>query len=931
MKFERKHLFEIAAFVAVLTLNISVLINTNKQADIVDAYDTNSLPSTIYLNDSSENDIRNYYYNLNGLDASQRQGTNLLKNLKSILANGQKYYSYDSGNAIWQMYEIIDRDWEKSPAESTTYGSYYEETNIITGYKYGSSGSNSKNNPYIHALYINREIENETRAWGDHNQDAWGINREHIWAKSHGFDTLVSKEDTGGARGDPMHLWAGNGWANHEHLNYFFAFVDKNREYSDAGDKYNTVYDNLTGYSLNAGGDQKVFEPQDCDKGDIARSIFYMVARYNNYAGVPIGIDSNNPNLILLNDLSENSRTGTSSANDPYGMGLLSDLLAWNKLDPVDEFEIHRNNLLYKNYTKNRNPFIDFPEWADAIWGTADLDGTNYDSTPVGIATPSTDAIASPVAQFEMSLPRVRLEVGDTGGIYGKNTEGTITWSIADNSIATINKTTTTGNETVTVTAIRKGKTTITATCGGKTITNSVIVSEAVPINYGTQDEPLTITEAKAIIDNNSPTLEKMFVKGVVTSSSYNQDFDNYTVMLEDENGQEFELYRATMSPSITKDYTATDALVGKEVIAQGYGSRFNTTYELAPNNEEAPVIRVVKLPGEKTPKDLVEEKVTTSSLAYHYSKEENAPISVTDTLVKTDTGAGNSYIDWTHTYKESRITYKGNSAGGNGAIQLRSDNDNSGIVVNTNPNGMTATSITVSWAAATKSGRTINVYGSDTPYSAATELYNEETQGTLLGTIKRGTNTSLTITGEYQYIGLRSNKDALYVDDINIQWDGYGTVYEYSNLSIRFGGQLTQDLWNDLDTDSHIIEGFGVMIVTDDVVNENMEIKDFYESAAPSESEPSVSEEIVDYFVPVENLNTIMGVDGNNYFWNLRYSITDYKTTYVAAAYIKTSSGYVFFQQARYSVKSLAQDYLDNRNYPASTAGGSLANLADL
>ena len=59
-------------------------------------------------------------------------------------------------------------------------------------------------------------------------------------------------------------------------------------------------------------------------------------------------------------------------------MGLLSDLLAWNKKDPVDEYEVHRNNLLYKNYTNNRNPFIDFPNWADAIWGTADLDGTNY-------------------------------------------------------------------------------------------------------------------------------------------------------------------------------------------------------------------------------------------------------------------------------------------------------------------------------------------------------------------------------------------------------------------------------------------------------------------------------------------------------------------------------------------------------------------------
>ncbi len=934
MKLERKHLFNIAAFASILSLNVGIFANLNKKAEVLDAYDTESLPSTIYLDDSSEHDIRNYYYNLNSLDAEERQGTNLLKNLKSILATGQKYYSYDSGNAIWQMYEIIDRDWEKSPADSTTYGSYYESTNIITGYKYGSSGSNSKNNPYIHALYINREIENETRAWGNHNQDAWGINREHIWAKSHGFDTLVSKDDTGGARGDPMHLWAGNGWANHEHLNYFFAFVDKDREYSDAGDKYSTIYDNFTGYSKNAGGNQKVFEPQDSDKGDIARSIFYMAARYNNYVNFPFGFDSNNPNLVLINDLSENQRTGTSTADDPYGMGLLSDLLAWNKLDPVDEFEIHRNNLLYNNYTYNRNPFIDFPEWADAIWGTANLDGTNYDSTPVGIATPATDAIAAPVVEFEMSLPRVRLEVGNTGEIYGKNTEGTITWSIADTSIAAINKTTTVGNEAVTVTALKSGKTTITATCGDKSITNTVIVSESTPINYGTQEEPLTITEAKELIDNNSPTLDKMYVKGTVSSSSYNEEFGNYTLWLESEDGnepQDFEIYRATMSPSITKDYTATNALEGKEVIVQGYGSKFNATYELAPQNEEAPVIKVVRLPGEKTPKDLVEEQDTTSSLAYRYNKEENAPISVTDTLVRADTGASSYYKDWEHTHKESGITYKGNSSGGNGAIQLRSSNNNSGIVVNTNPNGMKATSISVSWSAATFSGRTLNIYGSDTAYTSPTDLYDAEKRGTLIGTIVCGTNTSLTITDEYEFIGLRSNKDAMYLDDINIQWDGYGTVYDYSDLSIRFGGVISQDLWNELDTDNHIIEGFGVMIATEDVVNENMEIKDFHESAALAEEEPDIGEEIVNYFVPVEQLEAIIGVDGNNYFWNLRYEITDLKALYVAAAYIKTTSGYVFFKQARYSAKTLAEDYLNNRGYADTIAGGSLANLANI
>ena len=43
-------------------------------------------------------------------------------------------------------------------------------------------------------------------------------------------------------------------------------------------------------------------------------------------------------------------------------------LLEWNRLDPVDEWEMERNNETAK-IQGNRNPFIDHPELADIIWG----------------------------------------------------------------------------------------------------------------------------------------------------------------------------------------------------------------------------------------------------------------------------------------------------------------------------------------------------------------------------------------------------------------------------------------------------------------------------------------------------------------------------------------------------------------------------------
>ena len=208
---------------------IAASVAANKCFQKADAYSVSSLPTIINLNSNTEEEIRNYYSALDSLPESERQGTNLLKNLKSILKNGQKYYSYESGDKIWKMYEITDRDWDKSPASAIS--GYDASTNIITGYSYGSSATNKGMNPYLHALYVNRSIDNKMHAWARESDDTtshgnnkeWGIDREHIWPKSHGFED----EAQGGARGDPMHLWPGDSDVNSSlHSNEFYGFVN---------------------------------------------------------------------------------------------------------------------------------------------------------------------------------------------------------------------------------------------------------------------------------------------------------------------------------------------------------------------------------------------------------------------------------------------------------------------------------------------------------------------------------------------------------------------------------------------------------------------------------------------------------------------------------------------------------------------------------
>ena len=142
-----------------------------------------------------------------------------------------------------------------------------------------------------------------------------------------------------------------------------------------------------------------------------------------------------------------------------------------------------------------------------------------------------------------------------------------------------------------------------------------------------------------------------------------------------------------------------------------------------------------------------------------------------TDVLVNTNTinSTASTYASWTASGDGLLAEYAGQSAGGNSAIQLRSNNNNSGVVVTKTAGNVTK--VVVVWNSNTTSGRTINIYGNSTAYTDPSELYSADTQGTLIGTIVCGTSTELEITDEYAYIGIRSASGALYLDEIDITW----------------------------------------------------------------------------------------------------------------------------------------------------------------
>jgi len=168
---------------------------------------------------------------------------------------------------------------------------------------------------------------------GSYNSEGDCFNREHSFPASWFNDQTPMYSDM-------FHLYPTDGYVNNRRSNYPFGEVGSASWTAQNGSKVGSC--SWPGYS------GTVFEPIDAYKGDFARSYFYMSVRY-------YGEDGSWPGSPMVN--------GAELLNWAKSM-----LLQWSAQDPVSQKEIDRNNLIY-GIQHNRNPFIDNPQWAIALWG----------------------------------------------------------------------------------------------------------------------------------------------------------------------------------------------------------------------------------------------------------------------------------------------------------------------------------------------------------------------------------------------------------------------------------------------------------------------------------------------------------------------------------------------------------------------------------
>lgn len=158
---------------------------------------------------------------------------------------------------------------------------------------------------------------------------------------------------------------------------------------------------------------------------------------------------------------------------------------------------------------------------------------------------------------------------------------------------------------------------------------------------------------------------------------------------------------------------------------------------------------------------------------------------------------------------------------------------------------------------------------------------------------------------------------------------------FTFTNVALRFGGIITEDLWDQLDSESHIV-GYGVLFSTDEYLGAN-QLKDYYETADGTNVKKiskAFDSSNHESFPALYSDSEYQGVTDDYYVWNVKKMVDEenFKTVYASIAFIVTeNNGIVFLNETRKSVKTAAGDEISSGEYTAESLHGSVQYLASL
>ncbi len=230
---------------------------------------------------------------------------------------------------------------------------------------------------------VRDRYSNDERYFGSRGTAVGGMNIEHSFPKSWWGGTKNN------AYKDLFNLMPCEITINSTKSNYAMAVVIRPTPSGDNGCT-----------RVGAGSDgTNYWEPADKWKGDFARGYMYMATAYQDFNwttdyGLSILQQGAYPTL-------------KSWASDLY--------LEWAKRDPVDKIETKRNNDV-ESLQNNRNPFVDFPNLMEYIWGDSISHPFNVKTTVKSASYTGGGSIGDDPATGSVEELYANSFIGDDGG-----------------------------------------------------------------------------------------------------------------------------------------------------------------------------------------------------------------------------------------------------------------------------------------------------------------------------------------------------------------------------------------------------------------------------------------------------------------------------------------------------------------------------------
>lgn len=625
---------------------------------------------------------------------------------------------------------------------------------------------------------------------------------------------------------------------------------------------------------------------------------------------------------------------------------------------------------------------------AGASSGTAVLNFVGDGSTTVSFKNSGSElaSLSVGVTQTTLSLNKASTSINleDSETLVATTNVGGASWSSNNAKVSVAS-----GVVTVAADAVVGSTATITATSD---VDDSVSASCVVTVTaeHGrTQPDPLTVAEAITIgtaLAHNTETTKDYYINGFIAAEGVSGGHPYYWLANGD-NAQGFEIYY----PAFADGINSSDCKVGAEVIIHCKIKKYSSTIETGSLKE---IVSLTYAERPATAFSIIDETAILSVGGEITLNASITPVYTTDTVTWTSssnsvatvsngvvTGVSNGEATITATVRgftdtclvkvalDSTFDLTANSPISASTTQMKWVVSNKvSMTLDKNTSSTNANNYYPGTAGQTYTStrfyknqiltvapdKTIIAYKAEflattanyanklaaSSFTNATAAVSPTNDKLVIVTFTNGLNQFAATISDT--CGFESAKiyyrDATAAEIIVRTETRSSLAYQYNTepleimaAAIRFGGMVSETLWNSLNT-AQTIQGYGTLLSTATYVSANGgQLSALYNSADGSNVKKF--DHAVATMPDEANAAQKGELVGTYYIWNLfkNVALDALTTEYVCVAYIRTVSGVVFFEQAVASVDGLADAMLEGPDYNDSSYDGSLKCLSDL